>query len=231
MADSTINATLINDLSIGTKIATDDTSTNELGSDVFLELLITQMENQNPLEPQDNSEFVAQLAQFTSVESLDSLNTSVESMAASFQSSQALQASALVGRQVTVETDTAYLSSGENISGSVSVDIVPDSLTRNIYSSSGQLVSTSVMTSTDVNSATVNGEMAFEWDGTDNDGDTMSDGTYRVEYLASYNGEAAQLTTHMSANVDSVSVGANGTMTLNLAGIGSASLSSVTEIL
>ncbi len=231
MADSTINTSLVNDLAISTKTASDDTSTSELGRDVFLELLITQMENQNPLEPQDNSEFVAQLAQFTSVESLDSLNNSVESMAASFQSSQALQASALVGRSVTVETDTAYLSSGDSISGTVDIEVAPESLTRNIYSSSGQLVSTSFMTSVDVSDATVDGQMDFEWDGTDGSGNDLESGNYRVEYLASYNDQAVQLPTQMSANVDSVSVGANGTMTLNLAGIGSASLSSVKEIL
>ena len=70
----------------------------KLGKDAFLQLLVTQLKNQNPLDPQDNSAFVAQLAQFSSLEGITTLNTSVNNISGSFKSSQALQASSLVGR-------------------------------------------------------------------------------------------------------------------------------------
>ncbi|MGB1090819.1 MAG: flagellar hook assembly protein FlgD, partial [Oceanobacter sp.] len=76
------------------------TQSNELGKDAFLELMVAQLNNQNPLDPMDNQAFVAQLAQFSSVEGIDKLNTTTESMMSDFSSYSALQASSLVGQQV-----------------------------------------------------------------------------------------------------------------------------------
>lgn len=70
---------------------------NALGKDAFLKLLVTQLKNQNPLDPQDNSEFVAQLAQFSSLEGITTLNDSVTAIAGNYKSSQALQASSWSG--------------------------------------------------------------------------------------------------------------------------------------
>src|SRR5471032_795987 len=80
--------------------ATAATGGQTLGKDAFLQLLVTQLKNQNPLDPQDNSAFVAQLAQFSSLEGITTLNTTVSSIASNASSSQALQASSLVGRSV-----------------------------------------------------------------------------------------------------------------------------------
>src|SRR5690606_38694365 len=83
------------------------TGDSALGKDSFLRLLLVQMENQNPLDPQDNTQFVAQLAQFSSLESMSNLNSTVEAFMGSYQSSQALQASSLVDRSVIVQTGKA----------------------------------------------------------------------------------------------------------------------------
>ena len=82
---------------------------DELGKDQFLELLVAQMNNQDPLSPQENGEFIAQLAQFSTVEGIGNLNTSMESLLSGYQSSQALQASSLVGRTVIVPADQAVV--------------------------------------------------------------------------------------------------------------------------
>ncbi len=82
--------------------------TNELGKDEFLNLLVAQLNNQDPLAPQDNGAFIAQLAQFSQVEGIGKLNTSMESLLSGYQSSQALQASSLVGRSVIVPTDKPW---------------------------------------------------------------------------------------------------------------------------
>ena len=71
---------------------------NELGKDAFMELMLAQLKNQNPLEPQDNGDFIAQLAQFSSLEEMQNLSGSVDDVVGQFRSSQALQASAMVGK-------------------------------------------------------------------------------------------------------------------------------------
>lgn len=93
-----------------------------LGKDAFLQLLVTQLKNQNPLDPQDNSAFVAQLAQFSSLEGITTLNSTVSGLAGNYNSSQALQASSLVGRNVIVQTNTAQLDDPtKGLTGSVTV--------------------------------------------------------------------------------------------------------------
>ena len=98
------------------------------------------MNNQNPLNPQDNSEFVAQLAQFSSVEGITKLNTQMEGMATSFQSSQALQASALVGRDVLVPMEKTLVQSGGTVTGAIDVASATSQLSLNVYNESGALV-------------------------------------------------------------------------------------------
>src|SRR5690349_15659286 len=81
----------------GTDTDTSKSNTGKAGSamgqDAFLKLLITQLKNQSPLNPQDNTAFVAQLAQFSSLEGIQNLNTTVTSLSNSMQSNQALTAS------------------------------------------------------------------------------------------------------------------------------------------
>lgn len=224
MTDTSINTGLLSDISQANaqpQVEADD----ELGQDVFLKLMVTQLSNQNPLDPLDNTEFVAQLAQFSSVEGIDKLNTTMEAMSANFQSSQAIQASSLVGRSVIVETDSAYLANNGQISGSVQVPYQTDSMTMNIYNSSGALVRSAILGGAE------QGDVNFTWDGTDDAGNAQSADNYRFEFIGAYGEDSLQLATQMNANVDSVTIGPAGTLTLNLAGIGPVPLSSVTDIL
>jgi flagellar basal-body rod modification protein FlgD len=224
MADISITNSSINNLSSQERFKNEPKS-NELGQDAFLQLMITQMENQNPLEPQSNSEFVAQLAQFSSVEGLEKLNNSFDSMVGSFQSSQALQASSLVGRKVTVATDYASLVEGGEIKGTIGVPYDAEGVTLNIYDAKGVLVSTDELGGLEA------GVQDFTWDGNDDDGDPLKSGSYYIEVIGKYGEDSLQLGTEMQANVDSVTVGANGTLTLNVDGVGPVLLSSVRNIL
>jgi flagellar basal-body rod modification protein FlgD len=198
---------------------------NELGKDAFLELMITQLKNQNPLEPQGNAEFVAQLAQFSSLEGLQELNKSVSQMVGGFQSSQALQASALVGRLVKVETDYAYLPADGRIYGTVDLPASTSSVQLNVYDSSGALVYREDL------GAQSAGELAFAWDGRLPDGTTLPAGGYSFAAIATIDGKPTKVITYLSANVNSVTLGANQSMTLNVAGIGPLPLSAVKEII
>lgn len=199
--------------------------TDALGQDVFLKLLVTQMSNQNPLDPQDNTEFVAQLAQFSSVEGLDKLNSNFESLTTSFQSSQALQATSLVGREVRVLSDSAILGASNYLGGQVDVPIKLDKLTMNVYDENNLLVNSEVMTNVEA------GEMQFAWDGTGFNGTRLNPGKYTFEMIAEKDNASEQLSTYMNSNVDSVTVGAAGQVMLNVAGIGEVSVYNVKQIL
>ena len=228
------NNSVLNDLSIR-NTAEGKPKSNELGQDAFLKLMITQMENQDPLSPQENTEFIAQLAQFTSVESLDKLNNKFSDFSNSFIANQALQASSLVGRSVTVPGDTAVLAANDVVSASVDIPSSTGDAQLSVYNSSGSLVEQISL------GAQPAGEMVVRWDGThvevngelidwesEHEGG-LPPGQYSFGVSASIDGTNTQLATAMSANVNSVTVGANGTLTLNLAGVGAVSLADVKQ--
>ncbi|WP_086932537.1 flagellar hook assembly protein FlgD [Agarilytica rhodophyticola] len=234
---SELNATnnsVFNNLSIRDKKESTPQD-NELGQSAFLELMITQLENQDPLSPQDNTEFVAQLAQFSSVESLDKLNNNFDSFTNNFVANQALQASSLVGRSVTVPTDTAILESGNVVSASIDVPSSTGDLSVSIYNEAGELVDQISLGEQPA------GEMVMRWDGLNFEvnGDLtdwqsshengLPAGTYKFEVTSSIDGVDTVLETALSANVNSVTVASNGSLILNLAGIGAVSLADVKQ--
>ncbi|UJJ32145.1 flagellar hook assembly protein FlgD [Halopseudomonas maritima] len=199
---------------------------DELGKDQFLELLVAQMNNQDPLSPQENGEFIAQLAQFSTVEGIGNLNTSMEALLSGYQSSQALQASSMVGRTVIVPTDQAVVDTTAGLEGQLALQQSSSNVFVNIYDEAGSLVKTINMGSQEA------GMLDFTWDGTDSSGNLAEPGIYTVEAMASIGGKNTQMATLLPANVDSVSIGAgnSGEMLLNVAGLGSISLSNVYAI-
>lgn len=199
-------------------------ASNELGKSEFMELMLAQLNNQSPLEPQDNGEFIAQLAQFSSLEEMQGVSGSVDSLATSFRSSQALQASALVGRSVLVNAETGPMQPNGTMSGVVDLPASTSSLKVNVLNAAGELVK-----QVDLGQQ-FSGQIKFEWDGTNQDGEYMPQGNYTLKAEASYSGGGEQVQTLLSSNVDSVSLGTDGGITLNLAGVGSVPLGEVRQI-
>lgn len=197
----------------------------ELGKNEFLNLLVAQLNNQDPLSPQDNGEFIAQLAQFSQVEGIGQLNTSMESMLSGYQSSQALQASSLVGRKVIIPTDKAMVDTSETFKASLVLPATSSNVYVNVYDSAGSAVSRINMGQQQA------GNVSFMWDGKDASGNILPPGTYKFQAQASYGAETKGLTTMLPANVDSVTLGqSGGELMLNLAGLGSIGLSKVQVI-
>lgn len=221
---SAITNSVLSELSVD-KNKAKEPKKNEMGQDAFLELLVTQMNNQNPLNPQDNGEFVAQLAQFSSVEGITKLNTQMETMASSFQSSTALQASALVGREVLLPTDKTLVQAGGAVTGSIDVAASTSQLTMNVFNESGVLVHQKIM------GDAAAGSKNFTWDAKDDAGNNLPAGKYTFKASALVDGKATDQVMNLPANVNSVTLGKGGAMTLNVEGVGAVSLSSVKEIL
>ncbi|MGR6874907.1 flagellar hook assembly protein FlgD [Pseudomonas sp. HK3] len=234
---------------------------NELGKNDFLKLLVAQMNNQNPLEPQDNTEFVAQLAQFSSVEGIENLNSTVGDMASELRSSQALQASSLVGQSVVVPgNELGFLLNGEVIASYSDIPATTSNISLQVKNKSGQTLETISLGFHE------KGPMSLRWDGAnlemdgkiveldrsllnrkeyfvDEEGNQILDdagnpipvpypvGEYKFEVTASINGKSEAVDTAMSGKVDSVTLGTNNQITLNLAGGVKAPMSDVKQIL
>ncbi|EMH75322.1 flagellar hook capping, putative [Entamoeba histolytica HM-1:IMSS-B] len=187
--------------------------------------MVAQMNNQNPLEPQGNGEFIAQLAQFSTVEGITNLNTSVSSILSGSQSSQALQASTLVGRKVIVDTDKVKVDTSADFKGALNLTASSPNVWVNVYNDAGSQVNR--LNLGQQSSGLVN----FTWDGTDASGKKLDAGTYRFEAQANVNDTTTAMKTSLPANVDSVTLGQNGgEMTLNLAGVGSIGISKVQAV-
>lgn len=208
-----------------TKNETKSGGNEALGKDAFLQLLVTQMKNQNPLEPQDNGEFVAQLAQFSSLESMQNLTSTVDSIATIYKSSQALQASSLVGRSVQVETSNASFDPVKGLTGSVVVLTPSSGTTVKVYDANNALVDT-----LDLGDLSA-GTQSFTWDGVKDDGTVAAAGTYTFEVSGMVENKNTALSTILPSTISSVTTGVNGSETmLNLAGGGSVALSKVQTI-
>lgn len=200
-------------------------SKSGLGQKDFLRLMVAQVKNQDPMQPQANGEFLSQLAQFSTNDGVTKMQESLQQMASSLQSNQALQASALVGRKVLVGSD--HLSLGTEGEVNTAIDIPPglSNLTASVYSESGELIKTIPL------GQPTPGFFQFGWDGMGQNNQRSPAGNYKISVRGTYGGQEVSLKTMTSANVDSVSLGQNGEgLKLNVAGIGSVSLDQVRQI-
>jgi flagellar basal-body rod modification protein FlgD len=195
-----------------------------LGRDEFLKLLIAQLENQDPTSPQENGEFVAQLAQFSQLEESQKMSQSFEKFSSSFQSTQHLQATSLVGRPVHVQSDVAMLSEKSAISVLADFDMASQNATLSVYSQNGQLVDQFAL------GQQSEGRKEFIWTGMDANDKRYPPGMYSFEVTASSGGVTTQLPIFTSANVNSVTIEPGGKLTLNLAGVGPKSMSDIVQI-
>ena len=220
MIDTTNN---ISSIRSATDLVASTDSSKELGKNEFLELMIAQLENQDPLSPQEGGEFIAQLAQFSSVEGIENLNTSMNKAVTTFQSSQALQATSMIGRTVQIETDTGLVGASGVLAGSYELPIDSQRVEVDIRNSGGQLIRQLYL------GPQGKGIPSFEWDGTDADGNKVSAGSYGVEVRALVGGEELGLKTYMDGNVDSVTMQGN-SLSLNVAGVGTVNVDQIREI-
>lgn len=235
MNDVTVGNNVFQELSIENKKRNAEKPSEELGQKAFLKLMITQLEHQDPLNPQENSAFIAQLAQFSSVESLDRLNNNFDSFTNSFMANQALQASSLVGRSVTVPSETTRLDGVGVVTASADIPASTQEVNVRIYNEAGELVETiaagpqpkgEFVLRWDGQYAEVNGNI-LDWSSSHPEG--LPPGNYRFNISAPIDGENTQLDSYLSANVNSVTLGKGGNLILNLAGIGAVKLSDVKQ--
>ncbi len=190
----------------------------------FLELMIAQLENQDPLSPQENGEFLAQLAQFSSVDGIERLNETMSSFTQQFRSSQALEATALVGRKVAVKSDSGWHIPGEAFRGLVNLPASTSNVRVEILNSVGEVKKTINL------GQHASGDISFNWDGLSQAGDVMQQGSYGVRAFAEGAEGPYELETYIHSNVDSVTINQQGGIALNIPGRGSVDLAEIKQI-
>jgi flagellar basal-body rod modification protein FlgD len=194
-----------------------------LGQADFLRLMTEQLQHQDPLKPMENSEFLGQLAQFSTVQGITDLNTTVNSFSSSMSSDQVLRGAQLVGHEVLVPSAKMALEDTGSVSGVVAA---PSAGTVNfdITDANGTKVKTISV------QASAAGEVNFEWDGTDAYGNRMAAGTYSIAAThTDTSGTNSTISTYIQAPVESVTVGSDG-LYLNLKGLGTAPISYVLRV-
>ncbi len=183
---------------------------NELGQDDFLELMVAQMENQDPTKPMDNFQFLSQIAQFGTVEGIQDLQDGINEMVSTFNAAQTLQAGSMVGRHVVSDTNVGRLSADteEPLGATVNADGGALNATLYVQDAAGALVYTREL-------GHLGGDTQIQWDGTNTDGDRLAAGDYRISVEGMVNGQRQALNVNTHNRVESVTVD-GGNVTLNL---------------
>ncbi|MDH5545544.1 MAG: flagellar hook assembly protein FlgD [Gammaproteobacteria bacterium] len=219
---------LIDQLGIGKKQVKEAEKRDTLGQEEFLKILIAQVQSQDPMKPQDNGEFLGQMAQFSTVSGLQEMQQSIDKLNESMVSNQALQASSLVGRFVMVPADKGFLpqGEGERFFGGVELPETATDIQVQIRNNMGVPIRNISLGSEP------EGLARFAWDGKDDQGQDMPSGDYTITATGNIAGKQEAFTTNFVAPVDSVTLGRNGEgMKLNVAGLGSMTMDQVKEIL
>ncbi len=225
MTDIDTNS-IYSELGLSNTHETDTKPGDELGQAEFLELMTAQLKFQDPLKPMENGEFLGQMAQFGTVSGINELNSAFDSMSASFQSNQALQASVLVGRKVLTPSDTAYLAEGNGLSGAIDLTQTAEQVIVTITDSAGQLVYRQEL------GLQQSGLVDFSWNGLDQDGNQMPAGNYQVAAEVQSGTQVSAGETYVVADVESVTLGNVGEeLTLSVTGLGDIGLSEIRKIL
>ena len=191
--------------------------------DRFLKLLVTQMKNQDPLNPLDNAQVTSQMAQLSTVSGINKLNDSVGVLSTMFQSNQLLQASGMIGRGVVAEGDDLRLAGGNAIAG-IELPQDADKVVVTIADSAGKVLQTVDMGAQNA------GVLSFQWDGATDSGSQAADGAYQFSVKASQEGKEMDAVTLSLGVVNSVSVDSQG-ISLNADGLGALALSKIKQIL
>lgn len=198
---------------------------DELGQEDFLKLLVAQLKNQDPSNPVENSEFLGQIAQFSMVSGIDGLGASFDSVASSLFSTQAMQASQLVGKDVLIESNVASLvEEGGSIDAVLESSRPASNVKVFIEDQSGLIVKT-----LDIGNMSA-GSVAFEWNGVDSAGSQAAVGQYFLRAEGFVDGSLQGLPMQVFRRVESISVDrANTSVSLELAGDTSVGIAQVKE--
>lgn len=201
----------------GSAVLGNGSSAEEM-STMFLELLVAQISNQNPLQPMDGTAYVSQLAEFSNVESLQSIKKNTGASLDHNSSMLVLEATNLVGETVAVPADVIALEKPGTVSGLVNLSTPADSVTVQLYNSNGELVEEQQLPYSGV------GSLSFEFEQQDAGG-------YSINAFSTTQGVLQRLTPWLNGEVERVSVGSSSAdILLQVDGLGNFALTDINQV-
>lgn len=192
--------------------------------DKFLTLLMTQMKNQDPLNPMDNAQVTTQLAQINTVNGIEKLNSTLSQLVQSYSDSQAMQSAALIGKNVLVAGSTLNLANGL-AEGGIQLSGPADTITVKVMDSTGKVVTTE-----NLGARNQAGSFAFGWDGSDAAGNALPAGKYTFSVEATQGGNKVDAKALQIGTVNAVVRSTNG-FSLDLGAQGTVTFGDVQQIL
>ncbi len=171
--------------------------------DRFMTLLVTQMRNQDPLNPMDNAQVTSQLAQLSTVTGINKMNSTLESFMANLQSSQSLQMSNLIGHDVLVEGNELSFDGTGGYFG-VELPTSTDDLTITINDAAGNQIRQLTFGNQS------DGILPISWDGYSDNGEQVAEGNYTFSVSANVSGEPVDATALSLTKVNSISTSGAG---------------------
>ncbi|MDL2226140.1 hypothetical protein LJB86_00570 [Deltaproteobacteria bacterium OttesenSCG-928-M10] len=205
-----------------------DGSERQLGKDAFLTLLLTQLQNQDPTNPMENTEMTAQLAQFSQLEQLANMNSAIETMTGYIQAQNQFQTLTMIGKDVLAENDQLSVTGGQtDVDASVVMTQAAAKVVVYVVNAKGEQVRMIDMGDLEP------GTHDIKWDGKNNKGETCEDGAYKFQVTATdATGQVIEdgIYPQVSGKITSVSFDSTGQPVIHM-GNASLSLGQVIQIL
>ena len=187
----------------------EEASSDELGQDEFLTLMLTQLKHQDPFQPMENGEFIGQLAQFSTVSGIEQMQVALEDLSGSFVSNQTLEATRLVGKEVLIESDTVFLDENNEINGRFQLDAASGDVQLTVLDQAGAAVNQISLGEYPA------GRHDFTWNGMDKNNNRLPAGAYSVQVTSRIGDTYGAAATLVGRQVESVEFSNAGSAAIN----------------
>jgi flagellar basal-body rod modification protein FlgD len=200
-------------------------TSEDMGKQDFLTLFTAQLQNQNPLEPVKNEAFVAQLAQFSQLEALTNMQTSLDTFVTAMSGERMLNSASLIGKKVAVSDAATLLTSGNTMDASIDLPMGASGVQINVHDSQGRLVQELIA------GPQMPGTTAVTWNGKDASENPVPSGFYRLSAVAVVNGKTTPVPVSTLSTVRAISTNpGDGSVSVELDGGKSLLLSDVKRV-
>lgn len=205
--------------------ATTNANSTTATQDRFLKLLVTQLKNQDPLNPMDNAQMTSQMAQISTVDGIEKLNTTLQALMSNANASQSMQAAALVGHGVLVPgKELEFKAANGTAYGGFDLAGPADGVTVTINDATGLKMRTLSL------GGMAAGAHPFQWDGKTDNGSVVADGSYSISIAAKRGPDNVDVSSLQLGMVSSIMSGSQG-VSLNVGALGTFKMSDVKQIL